>query len=477
MNILIDRIQRKKMIVIGDLMLDRYYEGTISRISPEAPIPVLNHRTTRNILGGAGNVVSNLIAANQEVKVISSVGKDEAGDSICTLLEQIGVDTSAILRYSRRVTTLKSRYVSGSQQLLRVDEEQVRTIDQSEFDSIIRGLERELDDSQVIILSDYAKGILTTELCRRICELAEERHVKVIFDVKENIPFKYWNSYLVKPNKKELEMLYGKTIASKEELYSAMAAVKEKLQCRKLLVTLSADGMLLLDEKGEFHAVKAQTRKVYDVVGAGDTALAYLAVGIANAFSDKDLLELANAAASVKVTKFGTAPVGLAEVVSQWNKGQNSKLLSLQELQALLAQRAGQTVVFTNGCFDILHAGHVSYLRQARELGDLLIVGLNSDASVRRLKGNNRPINGQAERAEVLGGLEFVDYTVIFEEDTPLELIRAINPDILVKGSDYENKEVAGREWVESHGGQVILLDFMEGKSTTNIINRIKEHE
>lgn len=474
---LVDKIASKKIIVIGDLMLDRYYDGSVSRISPEAPIPILRLDSARNLLGGAGNVVTNLVSANQEVKIISSIGKDEAGDCILKLFSQIGVSTSAILQYNKRLTTLKTRYVSGNQQLLRVDEERIDFVDQFETEEIFRSCERELSETEVIILSDYAKGILTPELCQQICKSAQIKGIKVIFDVKENNFFKYQNAYLVKPNKKELEMLYGKEITSDEELYFAMTIVKEKLQCYKLLTTLGAEGMILLDEKGKFHTVKAQAQKVYDVVGAGDTVLAYLAVGIANGLSNDELLVLANTAASIKVSKSGTAPVGLMEIMSLLDKAQNHKLISRSGLKSILEGRENRKIVFTNGCFDILHAGHVSYLKQARQLGDLLILGLNSDESVRRLKGEGRPVNGQAERAEVLAGLACVDYIVIFDEDTPAQLIQEITPNILVKGADYQHKEVVGREWVESHGGRITFIDFMEGKSTTNIINRIRENE
>ena len=477
MSTLIDKITKKKIIVIGDLMLDRYYEGVVSRISPEAPIPVLKHRATRNILGGAGNVASNLIASNQEVRVISSVGKDEAGDAVCELLSQINVDISSIMRYEKRTTTLKSRYVSGNQQLLRMDDEQIDLLDFLEKEFIVQKFESELADSSAIILSDYAKGVLTEELCNYICRMAEKKQIPVLIDVKENNHNKYQNAYLIKPNKKELELLYGHTICSEKELKYAMTAIKAATQCRELLVTLGAEGMVLLTEEDNFYSVRAQAKRVYDVVGAGDTAIAYLAVGIANHFSDEEYLKLANAAASVKVTKSGTAPVGLTEVGNLWDGMQNSKLVSRKELQGLLAHQNGKIIVFTNGCFDILHAGHISYLRQARELGDILIIGLNSDASVRRLKGHSRPVNGQWDRAAVLAGLEFVDYIVIFDEDTPLELIREVNPNILVKGADYTNKTVVGKEYVEARGGQVILLDFLEGRSTTRIIDEIRKSE
>ena len=466
-------IMPKHVLVIGDLMLDRYYRGDVQRISPEAPIPVLVHKDTHDILGGAANVASNLIAAHQKVSVASVIGDDAAGDIICTMLAQIGVNTNGILRSSNRITTVKARYVSANQQLLRVDDEKLSPITAGEISKIENYLHSIIDNLDAIIISDYAKGVITSDLCDVVKKVAQQHDIKIFFDVKQNNLKQYSNSYLVKPNKKELEMLYGRRIKTDNELREAMRTVKALINCNKLMVTLGSDGMLMLNDTNKFLTVKEDVKNVYDVVGAGDTSLAYIVTGLINGWNDYNALLLANRAASIKVSKMGTYPVSLHDMIYAYSPSSNVKIVPESYFVNNTEWRDGKKIVFTNGCFDILHVGHLNYLQKAKKLGDVLIVAVNSDHSVKRIKGASRPINNECDRMELLAGLSCVDYVVKFDEDTPLHIINIIQPDILVKGGDYIGKEVVGREQVEQNGGMVQFIDYVDGKSTTDIINKI----
>lgn len=475
MDITFEKIKKKKVLVIGDLMLDRYYEGDVKRISPEAPIPVLVHKNTRDILGGAGNVAFNLLAAGQDVSVASVVGNDEAGNIICAIFKEKGISVDGILMTEHRMSSLKSRYVSGNHQLLRMDSEQIKVLTDFETTYIEKYILTYINKWDAIVLSDYSKGVVSKKLCQHVTAIGKRYNIKVFFDVKENDIEKYKDAYLVKPNKKELEMLYGHSIFTWKELKTAMKELKSLIRCNKLMVTLGSDGMIMLNESEEFLHVNENIKNVYDVVGAGDTALAYVVVSMINGFDDYHSLELANRASSTKVTKFGTVPVSLNEVLGVYKKEKKIKIVE-PSFFCNDSWREGKKIVFTNGCFDIVHVGHLSYLEKAKQLGDILIVGVNSDNSIKRIKGKDRPINSQCDRLELLAGFECVDYVVLFYEDTPLNLIKAIKPDVLVKGADYTNKLIVGQDVVEKNGGQVFLVEYVEGKSTTDIIKKVQNN-
>lgn len=466
----------KSFLVIGDIMLDRYCSGSINRISPEAPVPVLRYNGEKNILGGAANVATNLVGIGQKVSLMACIGEDEAGKEVLRLLHEDGIDSEMVAVEGTRPTTLKTRFVAGNQQLLRVDDESTQGISDKTKGTLLAIYERRIAEFDLVLISDYMKGMLSFEFTREIIRIADRNGKKVIVDVKDPNPGKYGGAYLLKPNKKELHDLTGMPVETMDEVVLAMKALRQKAGCRCILATLSADGMAYLDEKDEVLFEKSDSRKVYDVVGAGDTAFAYVAAAMAFGFPSKEMLKLANTASSIKVTRFGTAVVSISEVIDELFHEIN-KIQTTDTIEKALSGQRHKKIVFTNGCFDILHIGHIRYLKEAKAKGDILVLGLNSDASVKRLKGTSRPVNNERDRMDMLAEMEFIDYVVLFEEDTPYNLITRVKPDILVKGGDYQVEDIVGADFVRSMGGSVEVIPFVEGKSTTNIINAMKRLE
>lgn len=466
----------KKFLVIGDIMLDKYCSGTINRISPEAPVPVLRNTGEKNILGGAANVATNLVGMGQQVYLMACIGKDEAGATITKLLGEQGIDTSMVAVEKNRPTTLKTRFVAGNQQLLRVDDESTMDLMDETKEELLRKYEELIDNFDLILISDYMKGVLSKEFTQRLIGIANAHSKKVIVDVKDRDSSKYAGSFLLKPNRKELNELSGMPVESMDEVIEAMKTLRGKASCDTILATLSADGMAYLDENDNVTFEKCESKKVYDVVGAGDTAFAYVAVAMTFGLKTNEMLKLANTASSIKITKFGTAVVTIEEVIEELFCEAN-KIQTIHTIAKALEPHRGQKIVFTNGCFDILHIGHIKYLKEAKARGDILVLGLNSDESVKRLKGPTRPINREKDRMDMLAEMEFIDYVVLFEEDTPYNLIAQVMPDILVKGGDYQVDNIVGADIVRNSGGKVEIIPFVEGKSTTNIINSMKKLE
>lgn len=472
--------QPKRFLVIGDVMVDKYFYGSVERVSPEAPVPVFKYGSEKNILGGAANVATNLVAINQEVSLMSCVGADTNGEVECPdtngravmdLLSEVGIDSEMLMSEIGRQTTTKSRYVSGNQQLLRVDDETTKELSVVNQDKLLSLFEKRIEEFDLILLSDYLKGVLSYNFTQKIIAIAKAHNKKVLVDVKDKCVQKYRGAYLLKPNRKELYELSGCSVDTIDDVIKAMHTLKAKAECQCVLATLSGDGMAFLDENNNVTLQTCDRRKVYDVTGAGDTAFAYIAVALANGYMAKEVLKLANTASSIKITKAGTSVVSVDEIVNELYHDAN-KIQMLSELVNVIKEKQGKRVVFTNGCFDILHLGHVRYLKEAKAMGDILIVGLNSDASVKRLKGESRPINSEKNRAAMLAEMDFIDYIVIFEEDTPYEVIKAIEPDILVKGGDYNPDDIVGGDIVKGKGGQVLTIPLVEGQSTTNIISK-----
>ena len=468
-------LNRKNILVVGDVMLDVYYQGSIKRISPEAPVPVFKKNNEYSRLGGAANVAANLSAANQNVFLASVVGNDEYGTQIVNLLEEHGINSSLIIKDDTRPTISKTRFLaSNNQQVLRLDIEETKDISNEISDYFISKIETIIDSIDIVLLSDYLKGVLTPLFTKRLIELSNKHGKRVLVDVKDPNYKKYDGAYLLKPNKNELAALTGMPVDNDSEIESAARYLLKDSGANYILVTRGSKGMDLYDSKKRFH-VDALNREVFDVTGAGDTSIAYLAVALANDIKIEDSVEICNLAAAIQVGKVGSSAVTMSELESLSNtKKQNNKIVELDELCNILAG-TNKKIVFTNGCFDILHVGHVQYLREAAQLGDILVIGLNSDASIKRIKGEDRPINKEQDRAEILAALEFVDYVVLFEEDTPINLIKAIKPNVLVKGGDYKKENIVGWDFVEQNGGEVKTISFVEGKSTTNIINLIKK--
>ncbi|WP_457564947.1 D-glycero-beta-D-manno-heptose-7-phosphate kinase [Caminibacter sp.] len=455
--------------VIGDFMIDHYIWGKIERISPEAPIPVVEVIKEEDRPGGAGNVVNNLLALNEEVLPIGVIGKNS--ERLLKLLEEKDIKTDGMFVDFQRETIVKSRIIASNQQIVRYDKEDKHAISKEFEDKILEFLRGKLNEIDLILISDYEKGTLTESLTQKIINLANRENKKLLIDPKSNFR-KYKNAFMLKPNKKELSIATGIKIKNENDLINAGWKLKNELNLKYLLVTLSEEGMALFGK--DFIKISTIAKEVYDVTGAGDTVLASLGYYLKRSDDLIKAMHFANAAAAVVVGKIGSAVASLDEIKEMEKKLDNSadyKILKFEEVEKIVSKlkKENKKIVFTNGCFDILHLGHVKYLQKAKNLGDKLIIGVNSNRSVKRLKGENRPVNDEYDRAYLLASLEVVDYVVIFDEDTPYELIKIVKPDILVKGKDYENKKVVGSDIAE-----VKLIDFIEGKSTTGIIKRIK---
>ena len=465
-----------KILVIGDLMIDHYVWGSCERISPEAPVQVVDVKNESNRLGGACNVAHNLIALNAQVFVCGVVGNDDTGLWLGDKLESIGVDISYLFVDTSRPTTKKTRVIIANQQVLRIDRESKAPIDSSIQIDIMQRLHAVLDEVDCIIISDYGKGLLNDELTQFVITYAKKKSKFVLCDPKGKDYSKYRGATLLTPNKKEAELATDIIISNEESLIRAGMTLKNKCQLDISLITLSEDGIGIFANDA-MERIPTRAKEVYDVTGAGDTVIAALGFALSSGCDILQACEFANAAAAVVVGKVGSAVATHNEILqyahtqpSNLQQHIESKIISKENLLKILKTLKQNKIVFTNGCFDILHIGHLNYLNHARDLGGLLIVGLNDDDSIKRLKGKERPINPLNNRALMLAGLECVDYVVSFSEATPLELIKAIQPDVLVKGGDYHNKEVVGSEYAK----EVILIDFVEGYSTSNIIDSIQ---
>lgn len=474
----LNNIKKKSILVIGDVMLDNYYKGEIKRISPEAPVPVFRKKSEHSVLGGAANVAANLVAANQKVSIMSIIGNDDNGKRLLEYFKNKAINTD-LIQILDRATTIKTRFLANNnQQVLRLDVEDVEPISEKTCKDLLKKLEDEIDCYHLILLSDYLKGLLTPEFTQGILKMAHTHNIPAIIDVKDPHIEKYYGADLLKPNLKELRDLTGMPAKSDNEIIEAANKLRQQCACKYVLCTCGARGMVLVGEDQKPLFIAAQCREVFDVSGAGDTTIAYLAAAMANEIDMNDAVTIANYAAGIQVGKVGTSSVYMQEVrdfISNEDNGTSHKILQPEDVENFRQNNINKKIVFTNGCFDILHVGHKRYLQQAAALGDILIVGVNSDASVRRLKGPSRPINPEQDRAEMLCAMGFIDYVVIFDEDTPYELIKNIQPDVLVKGGDYKPEEVVGRDIVEARGGKLVLISFVEGKSTTNIIKKIEE--
>ena len=469
--------ENPKILVIGDLMIDHYLWGKCERISPEAPVQIVNIDKESSVLGGAGNVINNLRALGSRVDVLSVVGDDFVANELKDLLENIKVQSNMLIIEKNRKTSKKSRLIASQQQVLRYDNESIEDISSASEKEIINKLNENISNYDVVILSDYGKGVLTTKLTQEIISISNKNKVKVFVDPKGKDYSKYKGAYTLTPNKKEAIEATNIIIKNNESLEKAIRKLKDECELEVSLITLSESGIAIFDDNLRIKPTVA--REVYDVTGAGDTVIASIAFAIANHMKIDDAIQFANLAAGVVVGKIGSATASLDEIYeyeSSLNKSNSSShIKSFEEIEILAKKlhNKGKKIIFTNGCFDILHAGHVKYLEEAKSYGDILILGLNADSSVRKLKGPTRPINNQDDRAYILASLESVDYVVIFEEETPYELIKLIQPHVLVKGGDYEGKDVVGQDIAQ----ELRLVQFVDGKSTSKIIQRIQNNE
>lgn len=471
----LDRFVDLHVWVVGDVMLDEYVTGAVERISPEAPVPVVRAHATEHRLGGAANVARQIAALGARVSLAGLIGEDDGGEQLLRLCDVAHIDSRAVVRLTGRHTTRKLRVLSHGQQLLRLDWEDVGACAPQITTRLVSKL-AECSRPDAVIFSDYAKGVLTPDTMgavQRLCGAAP-----IVVDPKHRNLTRYRGATTVTPNLRELEAAAGQTfdVEDTAAIAAAARALIGAAGLQSMVVTLGNRGMLVVTAAGAETAVPAMEREVYDVTGAGDTAIAVLTLALAAQAPLVEAAQLANAAAGVAVGQVGAVAVSAASIRDALASRPDNKLLSRHELAMRASgwRAAGRRIVFTNGCFDLLHAGHLTLLSQAARLGDVLVVAINSDASVRRLKGPERPLVPEGERAALLAALGFVDAVTVFEEDTPLATLQAVQPHVLVKGGDYQPADVIGRELVEANGGRVAIVALMPEKSTTSLLERIR---
>ena len=464
-----------KILVVGDLMIDHYLWGSCERVSPEAPVQVVNVKRETIVLGGAGNVINNLKALGAQVDIISVIGCCEASDELKALLNKIQVDCQYFVTQEDRITSKKSRIIAAQQQVLRYDRESSDEISVKSQRSILESFKNIIDDYDSVLLSDYGKGVLTSNLTQSLISISNQSSKKVLVDPKGINYSKYRGAYLLTPNKREASEATRVAIKDNESLNQAITQLKTECDLEISLITLSEQGVAIYDDDLRIHPTVS--REVFDVTGAGDTVLASLGFALSCGYKIDDAVKFSNLAAGVVVGKVGSATTTLFEIIeyesSLHKSSSDTRIKTIEEISLLASElkARGKRIIFTNGCFDILHTGHVRYLETAKSYGDILILGLNSDRSVTSIKGKGRPINIQLDRAYMLAALEAVDYVVVFDEDTPYDLIKAVEPDVLVKGSDYEGKKVVGQDIAD----ELKLVEFVDGKSTTKTIEKIRK--
>jgi D-beta-D-heptose 7-phosphate kinase/D-beta-D-heptose 1-phosphate adenosyltransferase len=473
------------VLLAGDFMLDSYIYGDALRISPEAPVQVLKVVDRQYCPGGAASVAADITTLEANCLCVGVIGEDAEGRRLHSLLHHLKADCSGLLTVSDRPTISKQRIIGLAQhrhrqQLLRIDDECTKPFTPRQYEQLFDLFQNRLQHCDIVCLQDYNKGLLSPEFCRQLITAARKAGKKVLIDPPLQADYsKFTGATVITPNRKETAAAVGFPIETIDDAARAAARLREQLQLEAVVITLDKEGAYLRTADIDQH-IPTIPRVVYDVTGAGDMMLAVLAVTVAAGCDWVTSLQIANIAAGLEVEKFGVATVSIDEIVNEIisrSKGKTGKIrddltILLKELE--IHRRQNARIVFTNGCFDVLHRGHIEYLNFCRQQGDLVIVGLNSDASVRVLKGPDRPINNQHDRAAVLAALESVDYVIFFDELDPLRLIQQIRPDVLVKGADWAQKGVVGREFVESYGGVVKLAPLVEGKSSTNLIHQIR---
>jgi len=474
----------RRVLLVGDFVLDGYVYGDALRISPEAPVQVLKVVDRRYSCGGAASVAADVSALGGECFCIGVLGRDSNGKLLRRLLEETGADTSGLIETADRPTTSKERLIGLAQhrhrqQLLRIDEENPAPPDEATAERIVELYNEKLDTADIVCLQDYDKGVLSQDLCRKLIEQARKADRMVLVDPAPTGDYaKYNGATVITPNRREASGAVGFDIETIDDAARAAGIIATGFNIAVVVITLDKEGAYLRTPQGGVH-VPTVPRSVYDVTGAGDMVLATLAVSVASGCDYLTAVRLANIAGGIEVEKFGVATVTVDEIVNELVATHRGKTGKIQDIETLLKELQyhrykNETVVFTNGCFDVLHRGHIEHLGFCRDQGDVVVLGLNSDCSVRKIKGPGRPVNNQDDRAAVLAALETVDYIVVFDEPTPLELIKKVKPDVLVKGQDWAEKGVVGKEFVESYGGEVALTPLVEGKSSTSTIEKMR---
>jgi D-beta-D-heptose 7-phosphate kinase/D-beta-D-heptose 1-phosphate adenosyltransferase len=483
---LVENLPRSRVVLLGDLMLDRYLYGNAERLSPEAPVPVLHYQKEDLRLGGAGGVAANLAALGATVRVVGVVGDDENGGHVRRQLIECGADPGTLVQSKGRPTISKVRLVGLAQhrhpqQMMRLDFEELSPMPDDVGREVLATLERVLAEADMLCIEDYNKGLLTPGLCKAAIELARQRGLPVLIDPASiNDYAKYANATALKLNRTETEKATGLPVNDEPQYVAASARLIEKLNLEAVVITLDKNGAYLATRAGERRWLRTRPRHVYDVTGAGDMVLAMLAIARAAGANWADSVALANVAGGLEVEKFGSIPVTPPEIIQELLSEAHERLGKERTLERLIPElshhrASGKKIVFTNGCFDLVHLGHVKYFQFARSQGDLLVVGVNTDESIQRLKGPKRPIVSEEDRLGVLEELESIDYLIRFGDDTPMRLIEIIRPDVLVKGADYTKERVVGWDVVEAYGGRVALAPLIDGRSTSSLIRRILE--
>ena len=485
-----DRLGGQKIVLVGDLMLDRYIFGNTERVSPEAPVPIIHFQREEYRLGGAGFVMANLATLGASVRLVGMIGKDEAGKEVRRRVSEYGPEQNSLIETDSRPTVLKVRLLGSSQdrtphQMLRLDIEETGPLESAIADRIVESAAAALEGAQLLCLEDYNKGVLSPEVCRRLIQLARQRKIPVIID-PASIPdySKYAGATALKLNRPEAERAAGLAVRKPEHCQAAAEALLERFDLQAVIITLNELGAYLAtkagDAGGERRWIQTRPRQVADGTGAGDTLLAMLSMAHVAGADWPDAVALGNIAAGLEVEKLGCVPITKDEIIQDILMEARQHLGKLRTIEALLPELArhrsmGKKIVFTNGCFDLIHLGHVKYFQFAKAQGDLLVVGVNTDCSIRRLKGEKRPIIHEDDRTAVLEELESIDYLIKFDDDTPLGLIQSIQPDVLVKGADYAKEQVVGWDIVEKRGGTIALAPLVDGRSTSGLIQRILE--
>ncbi|MBI1986653.1 MAG: D-glycero-beta-D-manno-heptose-7-phosphate kinase [Rhodospirillales bacterium] len=475
---MVSRLRKARVLTVGDVMLDHFHYGSVERISPEAPIPVLRVERETTMLGGAGNVVRNLVALGAEARFVTVVGDDDGGRTVATQIKDQGVPDHPIVEIGRRTST-KTRYIAGVQQVLRADRETTVALRDDAKAELLAAARNAIRDCQALVISDYGKGVLSNDVLKALIEMARKAKKTVVIDPK-GVDFAcYRGADVITPNRRELADAAAMPTNTDDEVIAAAQHLIKEHGFGAVIATRSADGMTVVTAKGTAAHLPAEAREVFDVSGAGDTVVAAVAAAVAVGIGLAEAAALANVAAGIVVGKVGTAVAYAADVIGALHHqdltSAEAKLLTSKQAKDRIQvwRRGGRKIGFTNGCFDLLHPGHLSLLKQAKAACDRLVVGLNSDASVARFKGDGRPVQSEAARATVLASLETVDAVVIFEDDTPLALIEAFRPDVLVKGADYDLAQVVGADVVKGYGGRVLLAKLEPGYSTSATIAKL----
>lgn len=470
------KMKEATVLVYGDFMVDKYVHGEVTRISPEAPVPVLHVTGKERKFGGAGNVVSNLLALGIKVRVAGFTGNDQDGMWLTDTFSRMGADTTYMENVNNLQTVIKTRITSRNQQFIRLDEEKSENIAKDLETKILDSVFDMLRDVDSVILSDYGKGNVTPDVAQGIISVCIRQKIPVVVDPKGVNYNKYRGATVCKPNEKELAIATGLTLFTDEDVEKAGCKLKNQHGIENLVVSRSEKGIMYLNNQNVRRDFPTKVQEIIDVTGAGDTVVAVIASMMAIGAGLEDSCKLANMAAAIVCSKFGAASASVQELSDVLERGmKNDEPFTLEEVQKKVhnSRQQGKTIVFTNGCFDLLHTGHLSSFRQAKQYGDILIVAVNSDASVKRIKGDSRPIISEENRMRMVSSLKYVDYVVLMEENDPTRLISVLQPDVVVKGRDWEGKYMPERETIEAYGGKLQFIDLELGLSTTEIIERV----